>query len=45
VQPAFEQIERHFGLKPLIVPIAPLDEATDIYWWCYPEGLEKEIMR
>jgi hypothetical protein len=43
VLPAFESIVELFGVKPLIVPIVPLDEEVDICWWCYPDYIEKEI--
>jgi len=43
VMPALEKVKTHFGVKPLIVPLAPPDEANDKYWWCYPDYIEKEI--
>lgn len=43
VLPAIEKVKTYFGVKPLIVPISPQDEATDIYWYCYPKWVEKEI--
>lgn len=41
--PAFEIIEKEFGLKPLIVTIAPQNEADNKYWWCYPEFIKTLI--
>lgn len=35
--PAFELVYKKFGIKPLIVPITPQNEADNKYWWCYPE--------
>lgn len=40
---AFESAQKRFGVKPLIVPIAPPEEATDTYWWCYPDIIKKEL--
>lgn len=45
VIPAFEKVQTYFGAKPLIVPAIPEDEIDDIYWWCYPEWVEKEVER
>ena len=45
VFPAFRQVVDHFGIKPLIVPLAPHDTASDIYWRCYPAELEAEVLR
>lgn len=41
--PAFELVKKEFGLKPLIVPISPQDEADNKYWWCYPEAIKTFI--
>lgn len=41
--PAFKFVEKKFGLKPLIVPIAPQNEADSKYWWCYPEFIKTLI--
>ena len=35
--PALEEIEREFGLKPLIVSVAPVHKALEKYWLAYPE--------
>lgn len=43
VYPSFEKVEKLFGLKPLIVPLIPEDRITDIYWWCYPDCIRKEV--
>lgn len=43
VKPAFKKVERQFGLKPLIVELLEKDKATDMYWWCYPGNIEKNI--
>ncbi|TAK57489.1 hypothetical protein EPO17_01800 [Patescibacteria group bacterium] len=41
--PAFEEVSKYFGLKPLIVPIAPKNEEDNKYWWCYPEFIKMTI--
>lgn len=44
VIPAVRELEIKFGLKPLVVPLAPPDEASDKYWWCYPAQIEEEVL-
>ena len=41
--PAFKEVYEYFGIKPLIVPVAPVDEADNKYWWCYPEFIKMTI--
>lgn len=41
VIPNFKKIYKKFGIKPLIVPLVPIEKETDIYWWCYPEKVNK----
>ncbi len=41
VIPSFNMIEKKFGLKPLIVPLTPVGEENNLYWWCYPEHIKK----
>jgi hypothetical protein len=38
--PAFEFVWKKFGVKPLIVPIVPQNEAAKRHWWCYPEFIK-----
>lgn len=38
--PAFEHVYKEFGIKPLIVPICPQDEADRKYWFYYPEFIK-----
>jgi hypothetical protein len=45
VYPAFKEVEQLFGLKPLIVPLLPPHNASDKYWFCYSEEVEKEVLR
>ena len=32
-----KKLEKEFGVKPLILPIAPIEDQGDVYWWSYPE--------
>jgi len=41
--PSINLVYKKFGLKPLIVPIAPQNEADNKYWWCYPEFIKSLI--
>jgi hypothetical protein len=38
--PAFEFVWKKFGVKPLIVPLTPQNEADGKHWWCYPEYIK-----
>jgi hypothetical protein len=38
--PAFDFVWKKFGVKPLIVPITPQNEAAKKHWWCYPEFIK-----
>ena len=37
VVPSFERLEALFGIRPLIVPVTPIDSEDDFFWWTYPE--------
>jgi hypothetical protein len=39
--PTIKKIEKKFNIKPLIVPLVPIDDENSIYWYYYSEGLEK----
>jgi len=41
--PSFNKLKDIFGIKPLIVPIAPIKIENDFYWWCYPKDIKKII--
>ena len=41
--PAFNFVKKYFGLKPLILPIAPPNDMDNKYWWCYPEKIKSMI--
>ena len=43
IQPAMNRIENHFGIKPLVVPLVPVDREREPYWSWYPAHLEQEI--
>lgn len=43
VYPAFEEVVRLFGVKPLIVPLHNRDEVGGIYGNCYHHVLEQEV--
>jgi hypothetical protein len=38
--PAFAEIEREFGYRPLIVAVAPTHEVLGKVWLCYPEFIK-----
>lgn len=35
ILPAFDMVESHFGIRPLVVQLAPEDYASDPTWWHY----------
>lgn len=39
--PAFQLVESIFGCKPLIISAMPKESFGDIYWWCYPENVNR----
>lgn len=43
VIPSFNKVKELYGVKPLIVPLEPLDHEIDKYWWCFPQK-EKKIV-
>jgi len=43
--PALEFVKKEFGLKPLIMPIAPQNDLNNKYWWCYPESVKDMVER
>ncbi|MEI6528596.1 MAG: hypothetical protein WCO10_02920 [bacterium] len=36
ILPSLKKLVEKFGIKPLIVPIAPFDSENDLFWWLYP---------
>lgn len=43
VLPAISKVTKHFGLKPLIVRLLPMESESDPYWCWYPGHLEKTV--
>lgn len=43
VVPSFEKLESMFGIRPLIVPVTPVDSEDDFLWWTYPERTEAMV--
>lgn len=43
VAPSFRKLEEMFGVKPLIVPVTPVDSEDDFFWWAYPEGAKSQV--
>lgn len=44
VYPAINKIQKEFALKPLIVPLLPLEQWPTKHWCCYPDIVEQEIL-
>lgn len=40
VVPSFNAIYKNLGIKPLVVPLMPLDDEDNLFWWCYPEKIK-----
>lgn len=45
VIPSFKKLEKIFGVKPLIVPLVPLEDENCLYWWCYPKKVGEVISK
>jgi hypothetical protein len=45
IVPNFKKVSKIFGVKPLIVSLAPIKYEDDIYWRCYPSFLKKNIIK
>lgn len=41
VIPGIKKLVKLFGVKPLIVPILPLESESALHWWHYPAKIEK----
>ncbi len=44
MRPSLDEIQQRFGLKPLILPIAPAEEMHDVFWWSYPEVVKPLVV-
>ncbi len=42
--PSFDEVERIFGVKPLIFPLLPFDGEKHPYWLSYSESLQKYLI-
>jgi|SRR3989338_4109731 len=43
VVPAFKRLEELFGIRPLVVPLAPPERATEPHWCYYEKRLQKFV--
>jgi len=41
--PAFDEIKKEFGLKPLIISVAPTNKELEKFWLAYPEFISTMI--
>lgn len=44
VHKAFDRVQQTFGVKPMVVPLSPMADQDDLYWWSYPESLKGMIV-
>jgi len=44
VLPSIKKLENKFNVKPLIIPIIPIEDEEDTYWRCYPEKIGNIIL-
>ncbi len=40
IRPAIEEVKNRLGLRPLIVPLVPVEQERDAFWSWYPAELE-----
>jgi len=49
ILPSLKALTKKFGIKPLIVPLCPIESENDLYWWLYPghikQHLDKKILK
>lgn len=43
--PSFKKLEELFGIKPLVVPLTPIKDEGELYWWCYPNSVRLFVDR
>lgn len=43
ILPSLIALTKKFGVKPLIVPLSPVESENDLYWWLYPGNIKKYI--
>jgi hypothetical protein len=45
VLPSIKVIQQKFGINPLIVPVIPLREENNLYWWCFPKNIRNIVQK
>lgn len=45
VLPSMHTLQKKFGIKPLIVPVIPIEDQYNLYWWCYPKKIEEFVTK
>lgn len=40
ILPSFHKLVEIFGVKPLIVPVTPMEYENNLFWWYYKDGVE-----
>lgn len=40
ILPSFHKLVEIFGVKPLIVPVTPIEYENNLFWWYYKDGVE-----
>ena len=43
ILPSFHALVKEFGVRPIIVPISPIESENDLYWWLYPGHVKKHL--
>ncbi len=43
MRPSCDEVQQRFGMKPLILPIAPAEEMKDFFWWSYPDEVKPRV--
>lgn len=43
VLPNIKKLEQEFGVKPLIVPVIPIEDQENFFWWSYPGKVEATV--
>jgi hypothetical protein len=45
ILPSLRALVKKLGVKPLIVPIAPVESENNLYWWLYPGHIKEHVDR
>lgn len=43
ILPSFHALVKKFGVRPIVVPISPIESENDLYWWLYPGHIKKHL--